>query len=79
MTKKISQMEILFLLIISALTMIAGVLVIARDEISEWQSYQSEFRQIVAENFGSVDPSMVPSGIQQIWVKDLDRVDRCIT
>jgi cytochrome c2 len=55
------------------------VLVIARDEIPEWQSYQSEFRAVVAENFGSVDPSAIPSGIQQIWVEDLDRVDRCIT
>ena len=79
MNKKISQKELLFLLIISALTLIAGVLVIARDETPEWQSYQSEFREIVAENFGSVDPSMILSGIQQIWVKDLGRVDRCIT
>jgi cytochrome c2 len=79
MNTKISQKEILVLFVIAALTLVAGVLVIARDEMPEWQSYQSEFGAIVAENFGTVDPSSIPSGIQQIWVEDLNRVDRCIT
>ncbi len=79
MNKKISQKELLVLFVIAALTLVAGVLVIARDEIPEWKTYQSEFSAVVAENFGSVDPSSIPSGLQQIWVEDLDRVDRCIT
>ncbi len=79
MNTKISQKEMLVLFAIAALTLVAGVLVIARDEIPQWQSYQSEFRAIVAENLGSVDPSAIPTGIQQIWVEDLNRVDRCIT
>ena len=45
----------------------------------DWNDYQIEFREYVAEKFGEERASQVPSGIQQIWVKDLDRTDRCIT
>jgi cytochrome c2 len=79
MNKKIELKEIVFLLIISALILIGSAMVIMKDSTPEWKDYQAEFKGIIAENFGSVDLSMIPSGIQQIWVKDLNRVDRCIT
>lgn len=46
---------------------------------TDWSDYQSEFRGMVAEKFGADRAAQVPSGIQQIWIKDLDRVDRCTT
>ena len=45
----------------------------------EWKSYQSEFRGLVTGHFGAERARQVPSGIQQIWVAELNRVDRCVT
>ena len=50
-----------------------------RENRTDWSDYQAEFRDFVAEKFGDERAAQIPSGIQQIWVKDLDRVDRCIT
>jgi hypothetical protein len=44
-----------------------------------WTTYQSEFRALVAKQFGAGKARQVPSGIQQVWVEDLNRVDRCVT
>lgn len=48
-------------------------------EMPEWKAYQEEFRGLVAEKFGEEKAALIPSGLQQIWMKDLDRVDRCVT
>jgi cytochrome c2 len=53
--------------------------VIGRETSPDWKYYQREFAAIVEETLGSAEPSQVPRGIQQIWVEDLDRVDRCVT
>ncbi|MEW6208952.1 MAG: c-type cytochrome, partial [Acidobacteriota bacterium] len=45
----------------------------------EWKGYQSGFREMVEKKFGASRASQVPAGLQQIWVKDLGRVDRCTT
>jgi cytochrome c2 len=45
----------------------------------EWKDYQDEFQEMVAKKFGSDRAAQVPRGLQQIWAKDLDRVDRCTT
>ena len=45
----------------------------------EWKQYQSEFRDLVSTRFGAARAAQIPSGIQQIWVAGLDRVDRCVT
>jgi cytochrome c2 len=45
----------------------------------EWKDYQEEFQELVAEKFGEERASQVPRGLQQIWVKELGRVDRCTT
>lgn len=50
-----------------------------RENRTDWSDYQAEFRDLVAEKFGEERADQIPTGIQQIWVKDLDRVDRCIT
>jgi cytochrome c2 len=79
MNEKIPIKEIVFFLIISGTILLISLLVIAREESPEWMDYQSEFKYIISEKFGSVDISMIPRGIQQIWLEDLNRVDRCIT
>ena len=45
----------------------------------EWKGYQNEFKQLVTKKFGADRAKQVPAGLQQIWAKDLDRVDRCTT
>jgi len=42
-----------------------------------WKEYQSGFQALVTKQFGSA--RQVPTGIQQIWAEDLNRVDRCVT
>jgi cytochrome c2 len=79
MIKMLSQREILPVLIASAAVLAVGVAAIISDSTPEWKYYQSEFRTIIAENISDVDPATLPSGIQQIWVEKLDRVDRCTT
>jgi cytochrome c2 len=61
------------------MTLIAGVAALYRDAVPTWRFYQAEFRAIVAERLGDMDPSQIPAGIQQLWVEPLDRVDRCPT
>lgn len=45
----------------------------------EWKDYQADFRELVAQRYGPRRAAQVPSGIRQIWAKDLGRTDRCVT
>ncbi len=45
----------------------------------EWKMYQSDFRELVTRRFGPARAQQASAGIQQIWAKDFDRVDRCVT
>ncbi len=47
--------------------------------VPEWQGYQKEFRDLVTGKFGPDRAESVPSGIQQIYVKELGATDRCVT
>jgi cytochrome c2 len=45
----------------------------------EWKGYQSQFRDLVGKRFGERRAATVPGGIQQVWVKEINRTDRCTT
>ena len=45
----------------------------------EWKDVQGEFQSLVSKKFGAERAAQVPRGLQQTWVKDLNRVDRCTT
>lgn len=45
----------------------------------EWKDYQAGFRELVTKRFGAARAEQVPSGPQQVWMRDLNRVDRCTT
>lgn len=45
----------------------------------EWKLYQRQFNELVAKKFGKARSQQLPDGLQQIWAKDLHRVDRCTT
>jgi len=75
--RKIGQKEIVSLLAVAGLIVIGGITAIFMDTSPEWKYYQAEFQWLVAEQMGDVDRALIPRGIQQIHVEDLDRVDRC--
>jgi len=79
MIKRIGNRELFALLATAVLTVAVLAAAMYQDSAPDWKYYQSEFRAIVAETLGSVESSQIPSGIQQIWVDKLDRVDRCTT
>ena len=45
----------------------------------EWSDYQDQFQELVAKKYGTDRAAQAPRGLQQIWVKELNRVDRCVT
>jgi len=49
------------------------------DRAHDWRYYQMEFSGLVAEQFGAEKAADVPTGLQQIWVAELERADRCTT
>lgn len=49
------------------------------DRQHDYKYYQYAFRNLIAEKFGDEQASAVRSGIQQIWVAELGRADRCTT
>jgi cytochrome c2 len=77
--KQVSQREILVVFIAAVAILAVSVAAIFFDSSPDWKYYQSEFGAIVSETFADVDPASLPSGVQQIWVEKLDRVDRCTT
>jgi cytochrome c2 len=79
MIQRIGSKEIILLCAVSVLVLGAGIAAMFLDASPEWKYYQSEFELVVAEEIGEVDPSQLPKGIQQIWVEDLNLVDRCTT
>ena len=65
--------------VIGVILVIGTGLFIWSDRAHDWRYYQMEFRQMVAEKFGEDRAAVLPSGVQQIWVADLARADRCVT
>ena len=45
----------------------------------EWRGFQADFREMVTRRFGQARATQVPAGIQQVWVPQLGRADRCTT
>jgi cytochrome c551/c552 len=79
MIKRVGKREVFVLLVAGTVTVVAGIAAIYRDTAPSWKYYQDEFRAIVADEIGEAEVAQVPSGIQQVWVEPLDRVDRCTT
>ncbi len=69
------------LLIMIAALLFAGIslVTIFIDTTPSWKIYQKEFREVASEIVNQEDLAKIPRGLQQIWVEELDRVDRCTT
>ena len=67
------------------INMLAVVLLVVTGYITwdhlapEWRGFQADFREMVTRRFGQARATQVPAGIQQVWVPQLGRADRCMT
>ena len=68
------------LLALGGIALLVLVALVFYDDVTpQWQTYQTEFRDLVGEKFGPERMTGVPRGLQQIFVKELNRTDRCVT
>ncbi len=67
------------LAVVGVLLIVSTALFAWSDRRHDWRWYQGEFRKMVKEKYGAEKAATVPSGTQQIWIKDLGNADRCIT
>ncbi|MEO8348544.1 MAG: c-type cytochrome [Acidobacteriota bacterium] len=67
------------LALVGVLLVASTVLFAWSDRKHDWRYYQYVFKKQIAEKFGKEKAKTVPSGVQQIWVPDLRRADRCVT
>ena len=67
------------LAVVGVLLIVSTVLFAWSDRKHDWRYYQYAFKTQVAEKYGVEKARTVTSGVQQIWVPDLRRADRCVT
>ncbi len=65
--------------LVGVVLVIGTALFMWSDRAHDWRYYQMEFTRMVAEQLGEEKAADVPTGLQQIWVADLERADRCTT
>lgn len=71
--------DIIGIFLFGAGILVITVLVYAGYLQPEWKGYQREFHDMVTKRYGAARAQQVQSGLQQIWARDLNRVDRCTT
>jgi hypothetical protein len=66
------------LAVIGVALIVSTILFVRSDRAHDWRFYQAEFQRRVAAKFGAAKAATVRSGLQQVWVPELQRADRCI-
>jgi len=74
-----SRRDRLILAVIGVALIVSTILFVRSDRAHDWRYYQYEFKRRVAEKFGAEKAATVPSGLQQIWVPELQHADRCVS
>lgn len=69
----------ILLYIFGVIVLLVSAYLYYNQEVPDWKLYQEAFRDLIAEKYGAEKAAQIPRGLQQIWVADLDRVDRCVT
>ena len=68
------------ILIAGLVIVILLLIVILKETQPEWHYYQKSFKKVMQEHAGlKLDSNSIPSGVKQIYLPDVDRVDRCQT
>ncbi len=61
------------------LLLLVTAFIIWDDLQPEWADYQADFRDLVVQKFGAPKAAQIPQGLQQVWIKELNLTDRCVT
>ena len=64
---------------VGVLLVLGTVLFAWSDRQHDWRYYQYEFRNMVGEKLGAEKAATLPAGVQQHWIAELGRADRCVT
>lgn len=67
------------LLGVGALLLVLAAVAVAREVRPPWARVQETVRTEAARRLGAEAASRLPSGVQQVWIERLGRVDRCVT
>lgn len=73
------QWDVIGIFLFGAGILLVTALVYADYFQPEWKDYQQDFHEMVLKRYGAARAQQVPTGIQQVWARDLNRVDRCTT
>lgn len=60
-------------------TVVLTIIAFTRQAEPEWKKYQSDFKRLIGEKFGKEAEAKFSPEIRQIWIKPLNRLDRCTT
>lgn len=55
------------------------VVAVGREVSPPWDAAQARVREVVSSEMSEDRLAALPSGVQQIWIEELSRVDRCTT
>jgi hypothetical protein len=69
----------ILLAVAGGLALVVAVASIVREATPAWSREQAAVRRIVASRLGEASAAKVPRGMQQVWIEELGRVDRCVT
>ena len=71
-----SNRDTLWIYGVGALLLLVTAAVYTQYFRPEWKDYQAGFRDLVEEKFGAQKAAQLPTGLHQVWARQLDRVDR---
>jgi hypothetical protein len=61
------------------LLLIIAMAAMWRAAFPPWDDAQAQVREVVAERIDAAKAATLPEGLQQIWIPELHRVDRCVS
>jgi len=77
--KPVPRSDLIAFAVAGAVVLLAAAVAIVREATPEWARVQDDVRAIVAERLGEERAAAVPHGIEQVWIEELGRADRCVT
>jgi hypothetical protein len=69
----------ILLLAVGAALVAVALASVVRESAPAWSREQEAVRRIVRRRLGEERAAKVPEGMQQVWIEELARVDRCVT
>lgn len=71
--------DVIWVWLVGAAALVACLGAVEANRDNGYAGYQSAFRALVAQQLGPDRARAVPRGVQQIWIEEAGRTDRCVT